>query len=298
MLKRTLVFSSPCHLKVKLGQLCFCPAEEGQAERSVSIEDVAIVLLENSSITLSLQLLQRLVDNGAAVVVCDGCHMPLGLLQPLEGNTTHAETLRLQIEAKLPSKKRLWQQIVRKKIENQAALLEERGCPMFKTLQSLSASVKSDDADNREAVAARVYWQNLFSPPGFTREREGRAPNNLLNYGYAVLRAATARALAGSGFHCAIGLHHRNRYNAFSLVDDIMEPYRPFVDRIVCRLHSETDDPNLSPQIKAALLEVLTTDTHFADKRRPLMVALSLTTASLSRCLRGEDAQMAYPSMG
>ncbi len=298
MIKRTLVFTKACYLGMKHGQIRYCPKEDGEEERIVPLEDVGFVVLESPAITISTRLLNQLNQNKTAVLLCDETHMPAAMLQNLDGHSTHAETLGHQLNASLPLKKRLWQQLVKAKISNQADLLETLGRQGSKKLRHLANQVKSGDSDNREGVAARVYWSELFLNPDFTRDREGEPPNHLLNYGYAILRAATARALMSSGLLCALGLHHQNRYNAFALTDDVMEPYRPFVDQIVVETvsHGVETEP-LDPSLKQSLLGVLTMDTRIRGVRSPLMVALSTTTASLARCFMKKEQTVQLPSL-
>lgn len=297
MLKRTVVFSSPVHLCIRHGQV-FCRTKADDAEpRVIPTEDLGVVVLENQAITLTAWVLQRLVENGTAVVVCGESHHPIAILQPLEGNSLHCEILRLQVEAGAPLRDRLWQQIVQAKIRNQALVLERQRGASMPRLRTLARSVRSGDPDNREAVAAKVYWQELFSGTGFKRDREGGGQNRLLNYGYSVLRAAMARAVVGSGLHPALGVHHCNRYNAFALADDLMEPYRPFVDREVAALGAGNVADNLTREEKERLLGILTLDVRFGDVLRPLLNALSHSSASLVRCLQGEDRILALPEV-
>ncbi len=295
MLKRTLFFTTPCHLSVRLSQLLV--RRQDQEDRTVPLEDIGVIVLENQAITLGVALLQRLQALNVAVVVCDEKHMPGSMLLPFSANHVHGEVLRFQIEASLPLTKRLWQQTVQAKIRNQAGLLRLLGRSTAPKLFEMAKEVRSNDVDNREGVAAKIYWPTLFEDQDFVRDREGSAPNSFLNYAYAILRAATARALVSSGLLCAIGIHHRNRYNPYGLADDIMEPYRPFADHLVLGLpesnHTET---TLTPQTKMRLLEVLSWDTYIKGDRSPLMVALSSTTASLVRCLRGEASDLLFPS--
>lgn len=297
MLKRSLVFGSPGHLCLKRGQMVYLPKTGGEGTRTIALEDIGFVILEHPGLSLTAQLIQHLNANGTAIVFCNESHHPDAMLLRFDGNTTHAEVLRSQINASLPLTKRLWQQIVRKKILNQSQLLDLLEKPGAEYLQGIAERVRSGDSDNREAMAARSYWGNLIDTPGFRRDPEGEDPNHFLNYGYTVLRAAAARALVGSGLYCAIGLHHRNRYNAFCLADDFMEPYRPFVDR---QVHSLLQEGRAGPLVrdgKQKLIEVLSSDVIFAKKRRPLMVALSLSSASLVRCLAGKKENLAYPRL-
>jgi len=298
MIKRTLLFTKACYLGMKNGQIRYCPKEKEEPERMVPLEDVGFVVLENPAITISSQLLNKLNKNKCAVLICDDTHMPSAMLQNLDGHSTHAETLGHQLEASEPLKKRLWQQLVIAKISNQADLLSSLGRSNVQTLRNFARTVKSGDSDNREGVAARAYWSALFGGGGFVRDRDGESPNHLLNYGYAILRAATARALMSSGLLCALGLHHHNRYNAFALADDVMEPYRPFVDRTVVSI-IDTDDGTepLNSTKKQTLLSILTMDTQIRGVRSPLMVALSTTTASLARCFIKKEKSLQLPSL-
>ena len=225
--------------------------------------------------------------------------MPVGLMLPLYGNTTQNERFRQQLEASLPLKKQLWQQTIRAKIENQATALRKCIGEEMKCMRIWAADVKSGDSDNLEARAAAFYWKNLFSDiDGFTREREGIPPNNLLNYGYAILRAVVARALVTSGLLPTLGIHHHNRYNAYCLADDIMEPYRPYVDELVFGIvRSGMRYEELTKELKIQLLGIPTLEVRIDGKRSPLMVAVSQTTASLYKCDSGEVRRIAYPEM-
>lgn len=203
------------------------------------------------------------------------------------------------MDASLPLKKQLWQQTIKMKIENQATVLSKsRNCEI-KNMRVWANDVRSGDPDNLEARAAAYYWKNLFPKiEGFTRDREGIPPNNLLNYGYAILRAVVARGLVSSGLLPTLGIHHHNRYNAYCLADDIMEPYRPYVDElIVSIINSNCDIADLSKEIKAKLLTIPTLEVSVNGKRSPLMVAVSQTTASLYKCFSGELRHIAYPQM-
>ncbi len=271
---------------------------EDRAERTVPIEDIGILLLEHQQITLTHYLLDKLLANNAAVVTCNETRHPTGMMLPLEGNTLQSERFKAQIEATEPLKKQLWQQTVRAKIANQAAVLKQWNINN-KLLVNLSKTVKSGDPTNHEAVAAAYYWQNLFPPAWeFFRKREGPPPNNLLNYGYAILRATVARSLVGSGLLPTLGIFHRNRYNAYCLADDIMEPYRPYVDVIVRGIIDNTSAvDNLTQDLKVQLLKLPTVDVMIDDASSPLMVAVQRTTASLAKCYSGEVRKIAYPSM-
>ena len=236
--------------------------------------------------------LNALSENNVAVVLCNGNYMPSAMLMNLDSNKIQAENYRAQIEAGEPLKKNLWQQIVKAKIRNQAGLLNKLGKDGDK-LRPYYCNVKSGDADNREGVAAKVYWRELFGEH-FVREREGAPPNNLLNYGYSILRAATARSLMGSGLFPAFGIFHRNRYNAFPLADDVMEVYRPYVDEVVYSLYN-AGSIQLNKETKMKLLNVLFSDTLFGSIKRPLSIALSFTTASFAKCFVKEQKVISCP---
>jgi len=294
MIARTLCFSSIGKLSLKYEQLVWNAESEGQ--RTVPIEDVGFVILESEKITITTAALQFLSANNVAVVICDQSHTPSAQLLPFAANTTAAESMEAQLSATDAVNGRLWRLIVRQKIRNQAALMEQLGANGVKRLLSLADEVKNGDPTNCEAQAARIYFQAL-GPDGFVRDRDGGWPNAPLNYGYAILRAAIARALVGSGLACFRGIHHHNRYNAFALADDIMEPYRPFVDQYVLGKVKPFDVPmnELTKEMRARLLQMLTCDVNLGDIRRPLMIALSCTTASLARYYRKEANELALP---
>lgn len=292
MLKRALFFSTPYCLSLRNGQLVIHTREAPEMRKSVPIEDIGFVVLEDQQTTVTLPLLNALSDNNVAVILCGENRMPNAMLMNLDANRTQGESYRAQIEASEPLKKGLWKQIVEAKIRNQAALLRKLERDGDK-LKPCYMNVKSADADNREGVAARIYWSELFGP-GFIRSREGAPPNNLLNYGYTLLRAAVARSIMGSGLFPAFGIFHRNRYNAFPLADDLMEPYRPYVDELVYDLHARGCS-QLTKEVKGELLRILFADTHFDKVVRPLDVGLSFTSASLAKCFAGIQKRIAFP---
>ncbi len=295
MLKRTVYISNPAYLNYKNCQMVI-QLKRDDSPKTIPVEDIGFVVIENPQTTFTLPLLTALNANNAAVIFCDSKHMPASMLLNLEGNHVQTELFRHQIDASAPLKKSFWKQVVTAKIGNQAALLEKLGKPA-KKMAGYVKTVKSGDTDNREGVAARLYWRNLFGPD-FLRDRFSSSPNSLLNYGYMVLRAAVARALTGSGLLPTLGIHHHNKYNAFCLADDIMEPYRPFVDEIVYDIYKQDrNNPELSKEHKAGLLAVLTVDVKMGKETRPLMIALSQTTASLSRCFAGEQRKMIFPML-
>jgi CRISPR-associated protein Cas1 len=310
MIKSTLYFGNPAYLSLRNNQLIIKLPEVEKNDtlpdsfkkdtvRSKAIEDIGIVVLDHKQITITSGVLEALLENNCAVITCDCKSMPVGLMLPLCGNTTQNERFRDQLDASLPLKKQLWQQTIKMKIENQATVLSKsRNCEI-KNMRVWANDVRSGDPDNLEARAAAYYWKNLFPKiEGFTRDREGIPPNNLLNYGYAILRAVVARGLVSSGLLPTLGIHHHNRYNAYCLADDIMEPYRPYVDElIVSIINSNCDIADLSKEIKAKLLTIPTLEVSVNGKRSPLMVAVSQTTASLYKCFSGELRHIAYPEM-
>ncbi len=310
MIKRTLYFGNPAYLSLHMQQLEIRLPEveknsslpdsfKETAVRTIPIEDIGVVVLDNRQITITQGAIDALLDNNVALITCDKNRMPVGLLLPLDGNRTQSERFKYQIDASLPLKKQLWQQTIQAKIANQAtALSQERFCEVS-NMRKWAADVKSGDIENLEGRAAVYYWHNLFGHiPGFRRDREGVPPNNLLNYGYAILRAVVARGLVGSGLLPTLGIHHHNRYNAYCLADDIMEPYRPYVDRLVCEIISENNNyAELTKEIKAKLLSIPVIDVNIGGERSPLMIAVGQTTASLYKCYNGELRKIIYPIM-
>ncbi len=302
MIKRTICIETPCHVKCNNDQLVVSYSHikglEDRADKTVPIEDIGMLVLEHQQITLTHYLLDKLLANNASVITCNETHHPTGMMLPLEGNTLQSERFRAQIEATEPLKKQLWQQTVKAKISNQAAVFKKWNLPN-KQLINLSLSVKSGDANNNEAVAAAYYWQNLLPPAwNFFRKREGPPPNNLLNYGYAIIRAGMARALVGAGLLPTLGIFHRNRYNAYCLADDMMEPYRPFVDVIVRSIIDHTSVvETLTQEIKVQLLKLPTVDVLLDDGTSPLMIAMQRTATSLAKCYAGEQRRLLYPEI-
>lgn len=301
MIKRTLCFSHPAYLSLHNGQLVIKLEkhdDEPEKQATIPIEDIGIVVLDHRQITLTHGVMAALLDNNASIVTCDAQHMPVGLMLPLEGHTVQQERFQDQLNSSQPLRKQLWQQTVQQKIRNQAALLAELHDIEVGNMTAWAANVHSGDSTNLEGRAAAFYWSHMFpSIPDFTRSRDGKYPNALLNYGYAILRAVIARALVGSGLLPILGIHHHNRYNAYCLADDIMEPYRPYVDRLVVQTMAECCDVEVTTDIKRRLLTVPTIEVHISGQRSPLMVAASQTTASLARCFAGESRRVAYPEM-
>ena len=302
MIKRTLCIETPCHLKCSNDQIVVSYSHvkglEDRADKTVPIEDIGMLVLEHQQITLSHYLLDKLVTNNVAVITCNETHHPTGMLLSLEGNTLQSERFRAQIEATEPLKKQLWQQTVKAKINNQASVLKKWNINN-KLLINLASDVKSGDPTNSEAVAAAYYWQNLLPATWqFFRKREGPPPNNLLNYGYAIIRASMARAIVGAGLLPTLGIFHRNRYNAYCLADDIMEPYRPFADEIVRGIIDKTSNvETLTQELKVQLLKIPTVDVLMNGESSPLMVAMQRTASSLAKCYSGDQRKILYPTL-
>ena len=310
MIKKTLYFGNPAYLSLRNSQMVLrLPQVEKNdtvsdtfkknAERTFPIEDLGVVILDDKRITITQGLLERLAENNCAVITCDSSHQPAGLLLPMEGNTLLSERSRYQVNSSKPLRKQLWQQTVQAKIGNQAANLENLVQAENRNMLAWMRHVRSDDADNLEARAAVYYWKNIFPEfPNFVRGRDGEPPNNLLNYGYAILRAIVASSLVATGLLPSLGIHHHNRYNAYCLADDIMEPYRPIVDGVVRRILSEIDNiDELTIDIKRELLSIPTLDVRINGQNRPLMVAVDQTTTSLYKCYAGESKSIIYPEL-
>jgi CRISPR-associated protein Cas1 len=291
MLKQTLFFSTPVRLSLKDKQLVISIKDSTEIITR-PIEDIGSVIIENQMVSVTIPLLNELAVNNVCTIICDAKGMPSALFIALENNATQAESLKYQLDVSEPARKQAWKQIVEQKIKNQAMLLDKIGIKKH-NLKAYYSNVLSGDSTNREGIAARRYWPLLLGD-GFRREREGLTPNNLLNYGYAILRAATARALIGSGLLPALGLFHRNRYNAFPLADDIMEPYRPYVDEIVFSC-AEEGLLNIDKEVKVRLLNLLVADVKIGEVTRPLSIALTTTTASLLKYYKGETKKLALP---
>ncbi len=295
MLARTLCFSSIGKLSVKLEQLVW-ENSEGE-KKTVPIEDIGFIILESEKISISAACLQFLAEKNVALVVCDKSHTPSAQLLPYAANLTSHEVIEAQLSATDAVQGRLWRQICRQKILNQAGLMEQLGAvDKLTSMKILATQTKNGDPANCEGQAARIYFSSL-GPKGFHRDREGAWPNAALNYGYAILRAAVARALVGSGLCCFRGIHHHNRYNPFCLADDVMEPYRPYVDQYVLGKVRPFDVPQkeLTKEMKERLLQMLTCDVNLGEYRRPLMVALSYTTSSLAKYYLGKSESLLLP---
>lgn len=293
MIKRIIEISTaPAYISVKDMQLVL--KREGKVVGSVPIEDIGVLIVDHPGCTYSHAAINELLANNVAVVICGKNHHPHGLLLPLDGHSVQSERYRMQTSAKEPVKKRLWKQVVQAKIRHQAWCLDQCEKKGGDGLRLLASKVKSGDKENHEAQAAARYWKCLFGND-FRRRRDGLPPNSMLNYGYTVLRAAVARSLCGSGLHPSFGLHHHNRYNAYPLADDIMEPFRPLIDHEVFQYWSQGEG-SISSDMKKALLGVLSADVYLAGEKRPVINALHFLSANLLRSLAGDDAGLIIPT--
>ena len=286
------ISQAPARLRIEHRQLVI--QQEELPIRSVPLEDIAVLIVAHPQVSYTQAVLSDLVANGGTFVTCDRCRMPNGMLLPLDAHSTQTERFRAQFELPLPRRKRLWQQVVQSKIAMQAMLLvEQTGCDHG--LTPLIGLVRSGDPANVEARAARQYWTALFGKE-FRRDRGAEDVNMLLNYGYAILRAATARAVCGAGMHPSVGLHHHNKYNSWCLADDLMEPYRPCVDRTVYRLTDAGRNPlRLEPKVRAELLQSLTGFVSIGDQTRTLFDALAASAQSLRNAICDKSTELMFP---
>lgn len=298
MIKRTLVFSNPAYLSTKNEQLAVEFPDKSPG-KTIPIEDLGYIILEHPQITITNGLLTKLIKNKTAVITCDTQHLPCSILQPLVGHSEQTERMRYQLNASLPLKKSLWQQTITAKIQNQAAHLEEYNINS-KKLRRWASEVKSGDSENHEAIAAAYYFQKIFEHiPEFSRNQKGIAPNALLNYGYAILRAVAARAISSSGLHPSFGIFHSNKYNAFCLADDVMEPYRIYVDALVREITISGESfEEMTTALKTQLLQIPVIDVAIGGQTSPLMIAMTRTTTSLFECFKGSSRKITYPEYG
>ncbi len=278
-------------LSIRYGQLIL-KREDG--ENSIPCEDIGILLVDNPATVYTHSVFTELLKAGTAVVLCGNDHLPIGCLLPIESNVIQTQRCLQQIKAKEPLRKSLWQQIIRAKIKHQAKIVKDN-TTIHKALMELISQVRSGDVSNVEARASKVFWGAYLQGLEFRRDAEGKPPNNLLNYGYMVVRAAVARAICSAGLLPSVGLHHKNKYNPFCLADDLVEPFRGYVEIKVREVVAAGDWEELTQPIKAKLLEVLYEEVEIADYKGPLMVGLHRTAASLVRCFNGEQKEIELP---
>lgn len=293
VIKRTVEISrEAAHLTVKHRQLLV--KRDGETVGKIPCEDIGVVLVDHPGATYSHAALASLAESDAALVVCGRNHLPSAVLLPLTDHSQVVWRINEQLSASKPLQKQLWKQLVQAKIRAQAHNLD-RSQPARSKLLDMARQVRSGDPNNMEAQAARVYWNNYLPDEVFRRDTNGAGLNSLLNYGYAVMRAAVARALVAAGLMPAIGLKHSNRSNAFCLADDLIEPLRPLVDDRARELFRE-GYIEVTPEAKARLLELLAVPVNFADERGPLMVNLHRMASSLVKCFQGQTKKLEIPT--
>jgi len=294
MTNRILDFSeAPARLRVRYEQLLI--GRDEQPDATVPLAELAVVVVAHPQVTYTQAVLSGLAEAGGAFVACNRKHMPVGMLLPLVAHHAQAERFAAQARASRPLCKRLWRQIVRAKIEAQARTLEMlHGCDFG--VKCLAKLVRSGDPANVEARASRRYWPRLFADLDFRRHRENEDQNALLNYGYAVLRAIVARAVCGAGLHPSLGIHHHNRYDAYPLADDLMEPFRPVVDRAVAEYLAEHDAPyGVERAAKQHIIGALTGRFLLDGEQRTLFDVAGRLAASLAETFLGQAEQLALP---
>lgn len=310
MIKRTLYFGNSAYLSMKNEQLIIKTPEIEKNDslpqlfkdahvQSIPIEDIGVVIIDNQRITFTSGLLNKLLEANCAIITCNNKRMPMGLVLPLSVNTLQNERFSIQIEATLPLKKQLWQQTIQAKILNQAKILQKYRDVSINNMLKWAKEVKSGDSEYHESRAAVYYWKMLFpSIDNFVRDRDGAPPNNLLNYGYAILRAVVARSLVAGGLLPTLGIHHHNRYNAYCLADDIMEPYRPYIDQLVVEIIDKEENMEIdNKEVKAKFLSIPAIEVKMNKRWTALMHATTETTTSLFRCFRGVSRKLSYPKV-
>lgn len=296
MITRSIYIGSPAYLKLKDEQMYIMEPSSNQMKGKVSVEDLGLLMLDHFQITISHQLIQKMMGNNVVVVSCDAHHLPHGIMLPLYGHTEHSDRIKDQLQASEPLKKQLWKQTVECKIENQKEVLRRLG-NYYEPMMNYQNNVKSGDSTNMEGIAAQHYWKYLISLD-FLRQRFGESPNQFFNFGYAVLRSIVARSIVETGLLPVLGIFHKNKYNPYCLADDLMEPYRPFVDWLVMDwLTKNPEIEELTKEFKAHLLQVATRDVWIDGKKRPLLVAVKTTVISLYKCYIAEKRLISYPEL-
>ena len=296
MVTRSIYIGSPAYLKLKDEQMYIMEPSSNEMKGKVSVEDLGLLMLDHFQITISHQLIQKMMGNNVVVVSCDAHHLPHGIMLPLYGHTEHSDRIKDQLQASEPLKKQLWKQTVECKIENQKEVLRRLG-NYYEPMMNYQNNVKSGDSTNMEGIAAQHYWKYLISLD-FLRQRFGESPNQFFNFGYAVLRSIVARSIVETGLLPVLGIFHKNKYNPYCLADDLLEPYRPFVDWLVMDwLTKNPEIEELTKEFKAHLLQVATKDVWIDGKKRPLLVAVKTTVISLYKCYIAEKRLISYPEL-
>lgn len=296
MITRSVYIGTPSYLKLKDEQVYITEPSTGKTKGKIPIEDLGLLMLDHFQITISHQLIQKMMGNHVVIISCDALHLPHGIMLPLYGHTEYSERIKNQINISERLKNQLWKQTVENKIKNQKEVLKMLG-KYFEPMQEYLENVKSGDPSNREGIAAQHYWKHLMGSD-FMRKRMGNFPNPFFNFGYAVLRSIIARSLVETGLLPVLGIFHKNKYNPYCLADDIMEPYRPFVDLMVVRwLEKNHNADELTREFKSYMLTIATIDLNINEKIRPLLVAVKITTSSLYKCFTGEKRLISYPKL-
>jgi CRISPR-associated protein Cas1 len=294
MIGRTIYISNPYYLSIRKEQLIL-KEKSTEEETSLPVEDLAFIVFDCGEMTYSHAVLQKLAEYNVGLIFCDKKHMPAAMIYNFEGHSAQTQSFANQLSASEALRKNLWKQTIVAKIRNQGALLKKLG-KRYDDILQLSAEVKSGDSDNREGYAARIYWSRLFSDFEFTRDRDGTPPNNFLNYAYSILRSVCGRALIGSGLLPMIGIKHKNKYNPYCLADDIMEPYRPYIDELVYEWYAGCENPfEINKEFKILALSVPTLDVEFENFGRPLMIGATMSSASMAKCFAGISRNLSYP---
>jgi CRISPR-associated protein Cas1 len=292
MIKRIIDISEAAYVRLKHQQLVI--EKQSEIVGQVPIEDLGVLILQHPAIVLTQQLIVACQKNKVVIVFCDEKHLPYSLILPIgEGHTLHNKILKQQMAISEPTRKRLWQKIVQHKIKEQEQTLVMLNKESTR-LSFLSTQVKTGDSGNCEAIAAQAYWKLLFGK-AFKRDADLDGVNSLLNYGYAIIRAAVARSVCGAGLHPTIGLFHTNQYNALCLADDLMEPFRPWVDYVVYQMASTNSEVTINQQSKQALLGLMSEAVLYKKKTMPFMVALHYLMADLKRCYSNGIKTLPYP---
>lgn len=296
MITRSIYIGNPAYLKLKDEQMYIMEPSSNEMKGKVPVEDLGLLMLDHFQITISHQLIQKMMGNNVVVVSCDSHHLPHGIMLPLYGHTEHSDRIKDQLEASEPLKKQLWKQTIECKIENQKEVLRRLG-NYYEPMIDYQNNVKSGDITNMEGIAAQHYWRYLISLD-FLRQRFGDSPNQFFNFGYSVLRSIVARAIVETGLLPVLGIFHKNKYNPYCLADDLMEPYRPFVDLLVMDwLTKNPDIEELTKEFKSHILQIAIKDVSIDTKTRPLLVAVKSTATSLYKCYTGEKRLISYPEL-
>ncbi|AKK74523.1 CRISPR-associated protein Cas1 [Chryseobacterium sp. P1-3] len=296
MITRSIYIGNPAYLKLKDEQMYILDPSTKDLKGKIPVEDLGLLMLDHFQITISHQLIQKMMGNNVVVISCDAHHLPHGIMLPIYGHTEHSDRVKDQLEASEPLKKQLWKQTVECKIENQKEVLRRLG-NYYEPMTEYHRNVKSGDSTNMEGIAAQHYWKYLISLD-FLRARFGDSPNQFFNFGYSVLRSIVARAIVETGLLPVLGIFHKNKYNAYCLADDLMEPFRPFVDLLVMQwLERKPETEELDKEFKAHILKIATVDVGIDGKTRPLLIAVKMTASSLYKCYTGEKRLISYPEL-